>query len=95
MFRLFFTYVLPLIAPTPLYLFWNGIAAASRPRGQACRAAAAVLRRHAVAGADGAGVSLLVVVLLGFMLFGDAAPPGARYVPPHMDGGKIVPGQSR
>ncbi len=94
MFRLFFTYILPLIAPTALYLVWSGI--------QQRRALAGKRAAPPPSFADmpwlvliGAGVSLLVVVLLGFMLFGGGAPPGTRYVPPHMDGGRIVPGQSR
>lgn len=39
-----------------------------------------------------AGAVLVVIVLLVFMHF-DAAPPGGRYVPAHMENGVLVPGQ--
>ena len=43
----------------------------------------------------GAGLSLLVVVLMGFVLFGGGADPGTYYVPPHMEDGRLVPAQTR
>lgn len=94
MFRLFFTYLLPLIAPAALYLVWNWI--------QLRRAIAGRRVASPPSFADapwlvlaGAGVSLLIVVLLGLAFFGGGAPPGTRYVPPHMEDGRVVPAETR
>lgn len=93
MFRLFFTYVLPLIAPTLVYLAWNWV--------QLRRSLAGKRVEPPPTFADmpwpflaGAGVSLLVVTLLALALLDGGAPPGATYVPPHLEDGRIVPGQT-
>lgn len=94
MFRLLFTYVLPLVAPSLLYLVWNWVQ---------MRRVLAGKRAEPVPGfADmpwlvlaGAGVSLLIVVLLGLAFFGGGGVPGSEYIPPHLEDGRIVPGQTR
>ena len=43
----------------------------------------------------GAGISILVITLFGFVLFGDVANTSATYVPPHMENGKLVPAETR
>jgi nicotinamide riboside transporter PnuC len=94
MFRLFFTYILPLIAPVGLYLVWNWI--------QMRRVAAGKRAEPTPSFAEmpwlillGAGVSLMVVTLLALFLFSTGGKPGGSYVPPHMENGKIVPAENR
>ena len=94
MFRLFFTYLLPLIIPALLYLVWNWL--------QLRRALAGKRPEPPPSFADmpwlimaGAGVSLLMVTLLALALFADGSPPGSTYIPPHMEDGKLIPGQTR
>lgn len=94
MFRLFFTYVLPLIAPTLLYLLWNWLQLRRARAGKRAEQPPALEDTPWLVLA-GAGVSLLVVVVLGFAFFGGGTAPGLHYVPPHMEGGEIVPGQAR
>lgn len=94
MFRLFFTFVLPLFAPTALYLIWHFI--------QLRRVAAGTRTDPTPSVSEmpwmmlvGAGVSLLIVMLLAGALLDEGAPPGSTYVPPHMEDGKLVPAQTR
>ena len=94
MFRLFFTYLLPLIIPALLYLVWNWLQlrralAGKRPEPPPSFAEMPWLIMA------GAGVSLLMVTLLALALFGGGSPPGSTYVPPHMEDGKLIPGQTR
>ena len=94
MFRLFFTYLLPLIIPALLYLVWNWLQlrrtmAGKRPEPPPSFAETPWLILA------GAGVSLLMVTLLALALSGDGGVPGSTYVPPHMDDGKLIPGQTR
>lgn len=94
MFRLFFTYVLPLIGPTLVYLAWNWI--------QMRRALAGKRPNPPPSFSEmpwpfllGAGVSLLIVTLLALFLITDSGRPGEIYVPPRFEDGRIVPGESR
>ncbi|HEX9809544.1 MAG TPA: hypothetical protein VGC25_08040 [Alphaproteobacteria bacterium] len=94
MFRLFFTYILPLIAPTLLYLLWNWIqlrraAAGKRPEPPPDLANMPWLVLA------GAGISLMVVSMLAFAVTGDGGKPGAGYVPPRYEGGEIRPAETR
>lgn len=94
MFRLFFTYILPLIAPTILYLVWNWIQMRRALAGKRPEPPPSLENMPWLVLA-GAGVSLLVVVLLGLVMFGGGSPPGLEYQPPRFEGGEVVPGQSR
>lgn len=94
MFRIFFMYVLPLAAPALLYLVWHLI--------QVRRVAAGKRAEPTPTFAEmpwliliGAGLSLVVVMLLGMVLFGTGGDPGSTYTPPHMENGRIVPGETR
>ncbi len=94
MFRLFFTYVLPLIAPAILYLIWHTIQVRRVIAGKRVDPTPSFAEMPWLILA-GAGLSLLVVVLMGFVLFGGGADPGTSYVPPHMEDGRLVPAQTR
>jgi hypothetical protein len=94
MFRIFFTFVLPLIAPAVVYLIWHTI--------QVRRVASGKREEPTPTFAEmpwfmlaGAGMSLLIVTLLALALFGGGAEPGKVYVPPHMENGKLVPAETR
>ncbi len=94
MFRLVFTYLLPLLLPVLGYLAWNWL--------QLRRTMAGHRAEPPPGFADtpwmillGAGVSLLLVTLFALVLFGDGSSPGSTYVPPHMEDGKLIPGQTR
>jgi hypothetical protein len=94
MFRLFFTYLLPLIFPALLYLVWNWM--------QLRRSMAGERPEPPPGFADmpwlilfGAGVSLLFITLLALSLYGGGSPPDSTYIPPHMEDGKLIPGQMR
>ncbi|MGE0650812.1 MAG: DUF6111 family protein [Alphaproteobacteria bacterium] len=94
MFRLFFTFVLPLIAPALLYLAWNWIQLRRIASGKRAEPTPTFAEMPWLVLA-GAGVSMLVVTLLAFALMGGGAKPGSVYVPPHMEDGKLVPAEMR
>lgn len=94
MFRLVFTYILPLAAPALLYLAWHMLQVRRVVAGKRAEPTPTFAEMPWLILA-GAGVSLLAVVLLGLALFGGGAAPGADYVPPHMEDGRIVPAETR
>jgi hypothetical protein len=94
MFRLFFTYILPLIAPVGLYLVWNWIQVRRVTAGKRAEPTPSFAEMPWLILA-GAGVSLMVVTLLALFLFSTGGQPGGSYVPPHMENGKIVPAENR
>lgn len=102
---LFFTYALPLLLPTVIYLLWRLM---SSPRPVA-RSETAEVAGDAVAPAPSgdplwreapwlwlvlAGFALLAIVLL-FGAFVHGSPPQQKYVPPRLENGQILPGQLR
>ncbi len=94
MFRLIFTYLLPLVLPALGYLAWNWLqlrrslkeGRASPPPGFADMPWLILA---------GAGVSLAMLTLLALVLFEDGSSPGGTYIPPHIEDGKLIPGQTR
>lgn len=94
MFRLFFTYILPLVFPAALYLLWNWLQLRRTMAGKRPEPPPSFAEMPWMILA-GAGVSLLVVILLALALTDKGSPPGSEYIPPHMEDGKLVPGQTR
>jgi hypothetical protein len=98
MLRIFFTIMLPLVAPTALYLVWLRVARWSpggaaadgasegSPAGGSVRWAALPWVWLAAAGAAFLALVLFVVTVH----FGTSQP--GTYVPPRWEGGQIVPG---
>jgi hypothetical protein len=93
MLRVFFTIVLPLVAPTALYLVWlrvahwpSGGASEGSPQGECERWAALPWVWLAASGA-----ALLALVLFVVTVHFGTAQPGT-YVPPRWENGRIVPG---
>lgn len=82
--RFILTIVLPLLLPTALYLLWATSA------GRAELAGAAAWRSLPWAWLIVAGVALAVAVL--FTLVETSGRRDGTYVPPHLVGGRIVPG---
>lgn len=91
MIRVFFIYVLPLIAPTVVYLLWR-LWHLKRGAGEGTMATAA--RRAPWPKLIVAGVALLIATLAVAALSG-GEPAHETYVPPHMENGRVVPGQAR
>jgi hypothetical protein len=94
MLRVFFTIVLPLLAPTALYLVWLRVArwpaegsSEGAPAGEAGLRWAAMPWIWLAA----AGAALLALVLFVVTVHFGTAQPGT-YVPPRWEGGKIIPG---
>ena len=85
MLRVFLTIVLPLLVPTAIYLLWMGIVGTMQEGSTISWAALPWIWLA------GAGVALLVIVLLVVTVhFG--APQEGVYVPPRLEDGQIVPG---
>jgi hypothetical protein len=85
MLRVFLTIVLPLLVPTAIYLLWVGIVGTMQEGSTISWAAVPWIWLA------GAGVALLVFVLLVVTVhFG--APQEGVYVPPRVEDGQIVPG---
>jgi len=87
--RIFFTYIVPLLLPTLVYFLWM------LPAWRQAKAEG----RDAPPWEDAPWVWLFIagVVFFGVSLvvFGvtDGASPDEQYAPPHMEDGRIVPGQ--
>lgn len=93
MIRVFLIYVLPLIAPSVVYLLW-ALWRLKRGGGNAEADMKTVARRAPWAKLVIAGVALLIVVLAIAALTG-GEPPHESYTPPHMENGRLVPGQTQ
>lgn len=107
---LLFTYLLPLLLPTVIYLLWRMTVSrrTSAVGGGGADTAAAegngpdgpsAARDDLWRGAPWlwlaiAGMALLVVVLL-FGAFVHGSPQRGQYMPPRMENGQIVPGELR
>lgn len=103
---MFFAYVLPLLLPTAVYMLWRiwrerGTAARGAPAGAdaSVERDSATLPANEIAWRDApwlwlaaAGIGLMAVVMLTGVFIHDAAP-AVRYVPPHIEDGKVVPGE--
>jgi uncharacterized protein DUF6111 len=89
MLRVFLTIVLPLVAPTALYLVWVRFTHWSRGGSQPSE----TMRWAALPWLwlAGSGALLLAIVLFVVTVhFG--APQSGVYVPPRWEGGRIIPG---
>ena len=97
MIRIFLIYVLPLILPTLLYVLWRLWQIKRAPgslSGTVEGDMRSVLRRAPWVKLAAIGTGLLVVVIVIAALTG-GAPPHQTYTPPHMENGRIVPGQAQ
>lgn len=90
MFRLFFTYILPLALPTAMYFLWLWWRQRGGDTGFEDNAPGSAPWIVLI----GAGVSLLAVALLAFA-FSGGGDIDSKYVPPSFEGGKIKPGEFR
>lgn len=82
--RFIITYLLPLVLPLVVYLLVVWATRGQHP-GWLDQTPWLVLL--------GAGVALLALSLIGWSLLSGASPTKV-YVPPHMEGGEVVPGRT-
>jgi len=95
MFRMFITYVVPLVLPTLFFMVWAAwarrkIAATHATEEQAQEIVAIKTPWFRLILA---GIGLMVVGLLLSVLLGPKNPPKNVYQAPHIVDGKIVPGK--
>lgn len=93
MIRILLTILLPLALPSTVYFLWF---AYERRRALAAGTPEAMPRLGDVPWfvLASAGIAIAAVVLLATTLFsGDE--PGSVYVPPHLEGDRVVPGASK
>ncbi|MGF1627261.1 MAG: DUF6111 family protein [Alphaproteobacteria bacterium] len=93
MIRVLLTFVVPLLAPTVLYLIYVVIANWLRRRSKAAEddQSTTVIRTLPWLWLAGIGVVLTIISAVWFADF-DREPPGGTYVPPQLIDGRIVPG---
>lgn len=89
--RTFLTIVLPLIAPTIVFLVWSWFAK-KRAEAEARHQPIPAWQTWPWARLMLAGAVLTGLTLSGVALFRDAPPGDTRYVPAHMEDGELVPG---
>jgi heme A synthase len=91
MIRIFLIYVLPLIAPSALYILWC-LWQIKRSSGTVEGDVRSVVRRAPWVKLAAIGTGLLVLVLVIAALTG-GEPPHEAYSPPHLENGRVVPGE--
>jgi hypothetical protein len=84
MLRVFLEIVLPLLLPTLLYLLWVGALRPTQPSGAVRSAGMPWLWL------GGAGMLLVAIVI--FLIVASEGSQQGVYVPPHLQGDRIVPG---
>jgi len=97
MIRIVLIYVLPLLAPTLLYVLWRLWQIKRSPRsgeGTIEGDVKSVMRRAPWVKLAATGTALLALTLLIAALTG-GAPPHQAYEPPHLENGRVVPGDIR
>lgn len=90
MIRIFLIYVLPLLAPSALYILWR-LWQIKRSSGTIEGDVKSVVWSAPWVNLAAIGTGLLVIVLAIAALTG-GEPPHEAYTPPHLENGKIVPG---
>ncbi len=91
MIRIFLIYVLPLLAPSVVYVLWC-LWQIKRSSGSVEGDLRSVVRRAPWVKLAAIGFGLLVVVLVIAALTG-GEPPHEAYNPPHLENGRVVPGE--
>jgi len=97
MIRIALIYVLPLIAPTLLYVLWRLWQIKHSPGnsdGTVEGDVKSVMRRAPWVKLAAVGTALLAITLMIAALTG-GAPPHEAYEPPHLENGRVVPGDIR
>ncbi|MFN4283782.1 MAG: DUF6111 family protein [Alphaproteobacteria bacterium] len=93
MIRILLIYVLPLLAPSLLYLLWR-LWQTKRRTGTVEGDMRGIMRRAPWVKLAAAGTALLALTLFIAALTG-GEPAHEAYTPPHMENGKVVPGDIR
>ena len=87
MFRIFITYLLPLLAPFLMYLAWNAFV---RYKAKKNGGDAPSLEKGPIFWSIFAGLVLLIASLVTVAFMG-GEKAGSEYVPPRFEDGKLVP----
>ena len=90
MVRILFSVIVPIVLPTALYFLYAWFVA------RRARAAGTTVDKVDVPWSwlGVAGVALLLLSLMIEFFYG-GYQPGSEYTPAHMEGGKLVPGQTK
>lgn len=88
MFRIFITYLLPLLAPFLMYLAWNAYV---RHKAKKSGEDAPSLEKGPIFWSLIAGCLLLIVSLITLAIVGGEEAGSGQYHPPRIEDGKIVP----
>lgn len=88
MFRLFITYILPLVAPFLMYLAWNAYV---RYKAKKAGEEAPSLEKGPIFWSLVAGFFLLIISLTTLALMGSHKADRGKYVPPRFEDGRIIP----
>lgn len=91
MIRIFLIYVLPLIAPSALYILWR-LWQIKRGGGHIDGDVGRVLRGAPWVKLAAIGTGLLALVLIIAALTG-GEPPHEAYSPPRLENGRVLPGE--
>lgn len=91
MIRIFLIYVLPLIAPTALYILWR-LWQIKRGSGTIEGDMRSVVRAAPWVKLAAVGTALLALVLIIAALTG-GEPPHEDYSPPRLENGRVLPGE--
>lgn len=86
--RIFFTYVLPLIAPFLIYLAWNAYA---RARARKVGDDLPALEKGPVFWSLILGFVLMAGTLVTLAVTGGDPADAGKYIPPRLEDGRIVP----
>lgn len=92
MIRIFLIYVLPLLAPSALYILWC-LWQIKRSSGTIEGDVKSVVRSAPWVKLAAIGTGLLALVLAIAALTG-GEPPHESYDPPHLENGRVVPGET-
>lgn len=87
MIRIFVTYVVPLLLPTVLYLTWAILSAGKDGKPKLPAWQNGPWFWLAVAGA------VLLAIVMGFTAWETGVQPGTRYIAPHLEDGRVIPGR--
>ncbi len=88
MFRIFITYLLPLLAPFLMYMAWNAYV---RYKAKQAGDEPPSLEKGPIFWCLIAGMVLMIASLITIAITGSDAAGGAPYEPPRLEDGKIIP----
>jgi hypothetical protein len=89
MIRIFFTFVLPLVLPTLIYVLW--VSNARRKHDPDSEDALPELRRGPLFWSLGSGMLLMIAALFTIAMMSGDPPDSGTYQSPRLEDGRILP----